>query len=236
MPINPTTLKALIDTQITNETVDLAITPAEVGGRMKDTIDYTTEQIALVQAGGDVVGPISSTDNAVARYDLATGKLIQNSLALVSDAGAITTPNNTGSMIPFYYADVTSFPAASNSHGAIAHSHSTGKMYYAHSGAWIQLANLTDIPAAGSTGATGPIGITGATGSMPIGYASTGSNQFYGDQSIEGNLTLIGGIMMNPQIFDGTSIVPDGYNGSLIGPITLTGEINILGSGVLSIL
>ena len=44
MPINPTTLKALIDTQITNETVDFAITPTEVGSRMKDTIDYTTEQ------------------------------------------------------------------------------------------------------------------------------------------------------------------------------------------------
>ena len=49
MPINPTTLKALIDTQITNETVDFAITPAEVGGRMKDTIDYTTEQAGLKQ-------------------------------------------------------------------------------------------------------------------------------------------------------------------------------------------
>jgi hypothetical protein len=49
MPINPTTLKALIDTQITNETVDFSITPAEVGGRMKDTIDYTTEQIALAE-------------------------------------------------------------------------------------------------------------------------------------------------------------------------------------------
>ena len=49
MPINPTTLKSLIDTQITNETVNFAITPAEVGGRMKDTIDYTTEQIALAE-------------------------------------------------------------------------------------------------------------------------------------------------------------------------------------------
>ena len=49
MPINPTTLKALIDTQITDETVNFAITPAEVGGRMKDTIDYTTEQIALAE-------------------------------------------------------------------------------------------------------------------------------------------------------------------------------------------
>jgi hypothetical protein len=43
MPINPTTLKALIDTQITNETVDFAITPTEVGSRMKDCVDYTTE-------------------------------------------------------------------------------------------------------------------------------------------------------------------------------------------------
>jgi hypothetical protein len=49
MPINPTTLKALIDTQITNETVDFAITPAEVGGRMKDAIDYTTEQSGAKQ-------------------------------------------------------------------------------------------------------------------------------------------------------------------------------------------
>lgn len=49
MPINPTTLKALIDTQITNETVDFAITPNEVGSRMKDTIDYTTEQSALAE-------------------------------------------------------------------------------------------------------------------------------------------------------------------------------------------
>jgi hypothetical protein len=49
MPINPTTLKSLIDTQITNETVNFAITPAEVGGRMKDTIDYTTEQIGAIE-------------------------------------------------------------------------------------------------------------------------------------------------------------------------------------------
>lgn len=48
MSINPTTLKELIDTQITNETVDYAITPAEVGGRMKDCVDYTTEQVGFL--------------------------------------------------------------------------------------------------------------------------------------------------------------------------------------------
>jgi plastocyanin len=101
--------------------------------------------------GGDVVGPTVATDNAITRYDSTTGKLVQASLATISDVGAISTPNNTGSMIPFYYPDVAAFPAASSSHGAIAHSHDSGKMYYAHSGTWNELANLSDIPAAGIT-------------------------------------------------------------------------------------
>lgn len=40
--------------------------------------------------GGDVVGPGSSTDNAIARFDGNTGKLIQDSNTLVSDGGTIT--------------------------------------------------------------------------------------------------------------------------------------------------
>lgn len=44
--------------------------------------------------GGDVVGPAGATDEAIARYDTATGKLLQDSLAKVDDAGNITTPGN----------------------------------------------------------------------------------------------------------------------------------------------
>jgi len=40
--------------------------------------------------GGDVVGPASATDNAVARFDTTTGKLLQNSVVTVSDTGATT--------------------------------------------------------------------------------------------------------------------------------------------------
>jgi hypothetical protein len=39
---------------------------------------------------GDVDGPASSTDNAVARFDGTTGKLIQNSVVTISDTGAVT--------------------------------------------------------------------------------------------------------------------------------------------------
>ena len=39
---------------------------------------------------GDVVGPASSTDNAITRFDGASGKLLQNSNATLTDAGVLT--------------------------------------------------------------------------------------------------------------------------------------------------
>lgn len=45
---------------------------------------------------GDVVGPASSIDNAIARYDGTTGKVIQSSGASISDAGNITATNLSG--------------------------------------------------------------------------------------------------------------------------------------------
>jgi hypothetical protein len=50
----------------------------------------TAYELATVSGGGgsgDVVGPASSTDNAFARFDLTTGKLLQNSTATLSDVG-----------------------------------------------------------------------------------------------------------------------------------------------------
>jgi len=41
-------------------------------------------------ATGDVVGPAASTDNAIARFDLATGKLLQDSSVLIDDSNNMT--------------------------------------------------------------------------------------------------------------------------------------------------
>jgi hypothetical protein len=41
-------------------------------------------------SNGDVVGPASSTDNAVARFDSTTGKLVQNSIVTLSDTGDLS--------------------------------------------------------------------------------------------------------------------------------------------------
>jgi len=39
---------------------------------------------------GDVSGPVSSTDNALARYDLGTGKVLQNSVVTADDVGNLS--------------------------------------------------------------------------------------------------------------------------------------------------
>ena len=91
-----------------------------------------------VKVAGNVVGPTSATDNAITRFDLTTGRIIQNSLVIVADDGAITAPQ-AGSVIPFYWANQAAFPSASTYHGALAHSHSDGAMYFAHSSAWVRL-------------------------------------------------------------------------------------------------
>lgn len=53
----------------------------------------TTKQVdvSIAQSGGtgDVVGPSSSTDNAIARFDGATGKVIQNSGVIIDDTGNV---------------------------------------------------------------------------------------------------------------------------------------------------
>jgi hypothetical protein len=48
-------------------------------------------------ASGDVYGPASATDNAIARYDGTTGKIIQNSAVTIADDGATVIDVNSTS-------------------------------------------------------------------------------------------------------------------------------------------
>jgi hypothetical protein len=68
---------------------------------------------------GDVVGPASATDNAIARYDLTTGKLIQNSVTLIDDTG------NASGILSQQFSDGTAVSLAA------------GKMWYnGTTGSW----------------------------------------------------------------------------------------------------
>lgn len=49
-------------------------------------------------SGGDVTGPASATDEGIARFDLTTGKLIQNSINTITDAGAFLSASGSASL------------------------------------------------------------------------------------------------------------------------------------------
>ena len=68
-------------------------------------------------------------------------------LAGATFTGTIVAPS-TGNIIPFYFANQGDFPSATTYHGAIAHSHADGAMYFAHGGAWVELGNAATLAAA----------------------------------------------------------------------------------------
>lgn len=64
------------------------------------SITNSTGSITIAATGGgDVVGPASATDNAIARFDSTTGKLIQNSVVTIDDTTGTMTFTATGARI-----------------------------------------------------------------------------------------------------------------------------------------
>ena len=72
-----------------NYTLPTAL-PASNGYVLSSTTGGVMSWTATAPGAGDVVGPASATDNALARFDGTTGKLIQNSTAILSDTGDLS--------------------------------------------------------------------------------------------------------------------------------------------------
>jgi hypothetical protein len=71
---------------------------------------------------GDLIGPASSTDNAVTRFDGTTGKLVQNSNVTISDAGTVTLAGglNDADYVTVASASTCDIGAAASSNVAIS--------------------------------------------------------------------------------------------------------------------
>lgn len=82
-----------LDIVLTNATGAVATTALTATGTKNSTTFLRGDNTWDVPAGsgtGDVTGPGSSTDNAVARFDSTTGKLIQNGVVIIGDTGNVT--------------------------------------------------------------------------------------------------------------------------------------------------
>ena len=96
-------------------------------------------------------------------------------LALGSSTTATSLFDSSGNLdltgkphkISFYYATKALLDAVNPStyHGAIGHAHDTGKLYYAHGGEWVELANADDLQGGGGSSANtfGTIAVSGQT-------------------------------------------------------------------------
>ena len=125
---------ALTGAVTTNSTFD-GVDIATRDGVLSTTV--TTANAALPKAGGSMSGGLGMGANDIT----STGKILYSNM----------------------YAQTSDLPSASTYHGMFAHVHATGKGYFAHGGAWIELANQTDLA---STTTTAGAALAKAGGAM----------------------------------------------------------------------
>jgi len=167
-------------------------------------------------------------------------------------AGRITA-GLTSSIIPFYYDTYASLPSYSTYHGAVAHAHDTGKLYYAHT-RWVELVNTEADGTVGTGTEKYNIGITSVT-TLNVSGISTfgGGTQIISSGEIKlENLSRImfgysgstpnGLVIRNNQSSDVTEIVQvggddiqiqaDSGRSVFIGNDNITNNLTVAGYGV----
>ena len=169
-----------------------------------------------ISAGAGGTDNVSTSTLSVAGVSTFNGRII----------GAATT-----NIIPFLYANLSDLPSATDYHGAFAHVHATGKAYYAHAGAWVELVNIDN----GTVTATTFDGnLTGNVTGDVTGNADTATNL----NGSTYNLNTSGIITATQFVGDGsglTGVVAEGTGivvqeeGSSVGT---AGTINFIGAGV----
>jgi hypothetical protein len=107
--------------------------------------DGTWQTVSGGGGTGDVVGPASSTDNAIARFDSTTGKLLQNSLVTVDDNGSVNIPSSQAYKIngtALAASDVGAEPANANIQNHISSTSNPHSVTYSQVGAEPANANI----------------------------------------------------------------------------------------------
>ena len=103
-----------------------------------DVIGLTTMDDVFVSSGSTFRGTI----NANGDLDVDGHTNLDNvSIAGVTTFGGIIEGTAGQNKIPFLYSSMTDLPSAGSYHGAVAHVHATGSLYYAHAGQWWELVN-----------------------------------------------------------------------------------------------
>lgn len=126
--------------------------------------------------GGDVVGPASATDNAVVRFDGATGKLLQNSVLIVADTTGALSGFTTGVGITL--------------HGGAAITGASGALSFTGASTFNSTISATQLTSTIATG-TAPLVVASTTQVANLNSATAGSATSAASLSISGQSGLL---------------------------------------------
>ena len=193
---------------------------------------------STVSGTGDVVGPASATDNAVARFDGTTGKLIQNSAVTIADtSGDITAGKYNGLTVTASTGTLTIANAkvltASNT---LTFTGTDGSSVAFGAGGTVLYANQTitlsgDVTGSGTTAITTTVAAIAGTAVS----GTTGS----GNVVFSTSPTLVTPALGTPSALVGTNITGTAAgltagtvttNANLTGPITSVGNATSIAS------
>ena len=164
--------------------------------------------IKVNQNFDEVYSTFGDGNNLISYVDTAgvstvAGNLTGNpSISVTKVVGAATS-----SVIPFLWSNYSDLPTPGDVHGAVAHVHETGKLYYAH-GRWVELVNTNDDSTVGTGTENYNVGVITATtfygdGSQLTGIAATGGG---GGIGTDGSVNTTGIITASAFVGDGSGL------------------------------
>ena len=104
----------------------------------------------------------------------------------------------TNHVIPFYYDQVSDFPSAATYHGAVAHAHNTGRLYFAHAG-WKELVNKEADGTIGTGSEAYRVGIITATTGDFVDIDVDGQTEL-DDLNVAGVSTFVGNVNLQANL------------------------------------
>ena len=138
----------------------------------------------------------------------------------------------TDNILPHLWSTYSSLPSATTYHGQFAHAHDTGKAYYAHAGAWVELVGRNTDTTVGTSTDNYLVGVITAT--TLHGDGSNITNVSVGFANTAGVATVAAGLTDKPDILvdniNATGIVT---GGSFVGDGSGLTGITASGSGII---
>ncbi len=192
-----------------------------------------------INALGDVNTSNPPTLGQVLKWDGNAWSPSSDLVGGLTTEGAIVTPSETSSIIPFFHETFDAFPAPDEYQGAIAYTNEGGLLYYAHGNEWLELALADNVQP--NTDTTYSIGVGGtATNQRTINLNSSIGND--GNSSIivstgtgisvtnNNNILILTGTTYSISAVDGDGNFDAKLRLSATGASTITDDVKFLGA------